>query len=568
MSGAAWTLTIDNQSELRYAYEKSWFSILITNNTPADASLVFSLTLPPEFVTDVNDIEFLLAGNNDSVPTEIEPNAAQTTWKIGGGRGIAVPAGSHTALKLASIDAVSPGTFQLPVKWLESGSQVGDSLPVTVQSGDDWPTIEAFAAEDGVFEPQAGAKITLHWEVTNADTVVLFRGPTQVLPVPGSGETTAGDKGTWKDPLTDRITGLQDYHLRAAKGDKIVTDWVFVRIQSPGWNLIPHCGQGMPVVMMNDHDQRLYGVFLKDGIASLYLLNPNQGTLGSEDRFLKQVPRGLETSPGAFFNQKIWIVGGSQIDPNVCSNTVWWFDPLTKESGSSQATWKPRMGHACLAFDNALWIVGGADAMGNTLPEVYRSADGAQWKQVTTQMPALVMAGATVYDGKLWICGGTADVFGKPQKLLWYLRKGADPSWQDATWTKMNFLGGITDPPFSELPYGDPFACALTPGKLKGADVLCGMGTFQTQPSGIASRKFTVKGILYGNSTAELLPDDFIPQGKLWATTVDGGDRQQPFRLTATQFKALIFAVSLVYGSKSTSLSYLVQDTASLGARP
>lgn len=565
MSGAAWTLTIGDQSELRFGYEKSWFTILITNNTSSDASLVFSLTLPPAFVTSINDIEFLLVG--DSVPTEIDPNAPQTTWKIGGGRGIAVPAGGSTGLKLASIRAVSGGDFQLPVTWLESGSQISNSLQVTVQSGDDWPTIVDFAAENEVFEPRAGAKITLHWEVKNADTVVLFRGATQVLRVPGSGDTTAGNQGKWEDPSTDRITDFQDYQLKAFKKGNQVSDWVFVRIQNPGWNRIPQCAEGTPVVMINDNDQRLYGVFLKDGIASLYLLNPSQGTLGAEDRFLKQVPRGLETSPGAFFNQKIWIAGGSQIDPNVCSSTVWWFDPLTKESGSSQASWKARMGHACLAFDNALWIIGGADAAGNTLPEVYRSTDGAQWTQVTNQVPALVMAGATVYKNKLWLCGGTADVFGAPQKFLWYLSKGGDASWRDATWTKMSFFGGVKDPSFSELPYGDPFALALAPGKFKGDEVLCGMGTFQTQPTGIASNKFTVKGINYGTSLAELQLDDSIPLNKLWATTVDGADLQQPFRLTATQFKSLIFAVSLVFGSKSTSLSYLVQDTNTLGAR-
>lgn len=568
MSGAAWTLTIGDPSALRFGYEKSWFTILIANNTSTDASLVFSLTLPPAFVTDVEDIEFLLAGNNDSVPTRIDPSAPQTTWNIGGGRGIAVPAGGQTALKLASINAAGAGDFQLPVQWLESGSKVTDSLAVTVQSGDDWPTIVTFAAENEVFEPRAGAKIKLHWEVKNADTVLLFRGSTQVLPIPGSGNSTAGNTGEWEDPLTDRIAGagLQDYHLQASKNNKQVTDWVFVRIQSPGWNRIPNCKEGTPVSLMNDHDERLYGVFLRDGIASLYLLSPNQGTLGAEDRFLKQVPRGLETSPGAFFNQKIWIAGGSQIDPNVCSNTVWWFDPLTKESNSAQAPWKPRMGHACLAFDNALWIIGGADAAGNTLPEVYRSTDGAQWTQVTNQVPGLCMAGATVYGGKLWLCGGTADVFGTPQKLLWYLAKGNDPAWKDATWTKMSFLGGIKDPPFSELPYGDPFALGLTPGKLKDADVLCGMGTFQAQPSGITSPKFTVKGFNYRTNLAELQLDDPIPSSKLWATTVDGGDLQQPFCLTATQFKFLIFAVSLVYGSKSTSLSYLVQDTTTLGA--
>ncbi|HEY3706411.1 MAG TPA: hypothetical protein VGL22_15215 [Terracidiphilus sp.] len=565
MSGAAWTLTIGDQSELRFGNEKSWFTILITNNTSSDASLVFSLTLPLEFAANINDIEFLLAGSDDSVPTQIDTSAPQTTWKIGGGRGIAVSANSYTALKLASIQPVSAGDFQLPVKWLESGNAVSKSLPVTVQSGDDWPTIGTFAADDDVFEPQAGAKITLRWEVNNADTVLLFRGATQVLPAPG--DTTAGNTGHWQDPLTDRITDFQNYQLKTFNKGNQVSDWVFVRIQNPGWNRIPRCVEGAPLVMVNDNDQRLYGVFLNNGIASLYQLNPSQGTLGAEDRFLKKVPPGLETSPGAFFNQRIWIIGGSQIDPNVCSNTVWWFDPLTKDSDTAQAPWKSRMGHAVLAFDGALWVIGGVDAAANTLADVYRSTDGKQWTQVTNQVPALCMAGAAAYDGRLWLCGGTDSAFGTPQKFLWYLSKGQDPSWKDATWTKMKFRGGLKDPSFSELAYGDPFACGLTPAKLKGDDVLCGIGTFQTQPSGIDSRKFTVKGIDYWTNTADLLTDDSIPQSKLWAITVDGSDRQQPFRLTATQFKSLIFAVSLVYGSKSTSLSYLVQDTLSQGGQ-
>jgi hypothetical protein len=92
------------------------------------------------------------------------------------------------------------------------------------------------------------------------------------------------------------------------------------------------------------------------------------------------------------------------------------------------------------------------------------------------------------------------------------------------------------------------------------------LGTFQAQPSGITSRKFTVKGFNYRTNVAQLQPDDPIPQPTLWAITVDGADLQQPFALAATQFRFLIFAVSLVYGSKSTSLSYLVQDNTTLGA--
>jgi hypothetical protein len=559
MSGAGLTVTIGEQSELRFGHDNSWFSILIVNDSDNGASPAFRLTLPPEFVTKVNDIEFSLPDEQDTVPTEIDEGAAQTTWKIGG-RGIPVAANSQKKLKLSKIKAANKGTFQIPVKWFDAGKEGGTTLPVTVLEGDDWPKIKSFTADEDVFLPRLGAMIALRWE-TDADVVTLKRNAEQVLPKPGSGDKTAGNKGRWEDPLTDRLSGIRPYRIEAAKGERTISETLFVRIQDPGWNRIPDCSEGSPALVLNDGNERLFGIFVSGGNAFLYRLNPNQGTLGREDQFLKKVPEGMEKSPGAFLNQKIWLAGGSQIDSNLCSRKVWWFDPKSKESGEFEAGWSARMGHACVAFGGEIWIIGGVDEMGNTLDEVWHSSDGIKWSPGARLAAPLCMAAATAFDSKLWVYGGAANVLGIPKKNLWYLGSASDSSWN-----QMSFWGKVPDQAVPELPFGDPFASALCAGKHRGLDVLCGLGTFQTATAGIKSGKFTLSGISYGPNTADLSEDDPIPTSKLWPTT-RGADQQQPFRLSAVGFNAFIFVVSLVYGSDNRSLSYLVQDTSLKEAR-
>lgn len=43
-----------------------------------------------------------------------------------------------------------------------------------------------------------------------------------------------------------------------------------------------------------------------------------------------------------------------------------------------ESQWSPRSGHACLCFENSLYVIGGEGSNGQ-LKDVWRSEDGAHW---------------------------------------------------------------------------------------------------------------------------------------------------------------------------------------------
>jgi hypothetical protein len=265
----------------------------------------------------------------------------------------------------------------------------------------------------------------------------------------------------------------------------------------------------------------------------------------------------MERSPGVFFKDKIWLVGGSQIDPTVCSNKVWWFDPTSKarevvKTAGGAEMWTARMGHACTTFDNKIWILGGVDQQGNTLSDVWYSSDGQKWQKGEPLTTPLCLATAFDFERRLWVYGGADAPFGTPQSAVWY-RTGADKT----PWQQMKFYSLVQKEPVTNPGPGDPFGSALCIDSTTRPPTLCGVGTFQTA-SGIASGMFTVSGENYVNNTADVHRGDPIPSAKAWPTTT-GARLQQVFRLSAVSFQSRIFIVSLIYRDDGGALSYLVR---------
>lgn len=146
-----------------------------------------------------------------------------------------------------------------------------------------------------------------------------------------------------------------------------------------------------PVELFNANDQSLYGIFRhefhdKERALLFETENPfaewnlvETSVPGQPGR----LPVGFTTSPGLYFNDFLWIMGGSQIDPDVTSNVVWRIDPETKVwQNLGPAGWPPRMGHAVVAFQTRIWVLGGRDASGKALNDVWSTdAKGTTWEK-------------------------------------------------------------------------------------------------------------------------------------------------------------------------------------------
>jgi hypothetical protein len=551
MTDTKLTVTIAGQEVRVGDATNSKVSIEIKNNTGGDLKYTFYITLPKAFVAEdkVGKIVFeQLKATTDSV----EQPPEGTRWRVGSARGTNIADNKTLKLTLSRIAATATDTPTIGIEWFKRATKVGTvSLPVTVLAAHDVPNIISFEADKYVVtRTQTGVKepIKLKWETDDESVVELFRLGAKLLPTAGK-DSAARKMAPWWQDSDDKSSGIQPYQLTATAKGRTVSRWLFVRVQDRGWNRI-ECTQGAPTLLLKDGDNRLYGVFLRDAEATVYRLDTESGALGREDTYCCQVPEGMETSPGAFFQNKIWLVGGSQIDPEVCSNTVWWFDPQSNKSGSAEANWSRRMGHACVAFDKKLWILGGVDLNGNTLADVRYSCDGTTWSESESLPMPLCLLTTAAFDDKIWAYGGADARLGTPQKGLWCYNKSA--------WQQMKFYGEVDEAPKEDPGLGDPYGSALCVGKgtiNPPSSELYVLGTFQGKTITDAMYKLTG----WRSPAISLEQQGAIGAENAWPKREQSGDTLQPFRLSSVGFGSFIFVVSVVEGVDNRWLTYLVR---------
>jgi hypothetical protein len=103
-------------------------------------------------------------------------------------------------------------------------------------------------------------------------------------------------------------------------------------------------------------------------------------------------------------------IGGAQSSgranevPSRFFNDVWSSaDGVRWKQETTDVPWAERDGHACLVFQDKLWLVGGIGRR-----DVWSTSDGQHWTQVTAQAEwsARHSNGASVLNGRLWVFGG------------------------------------------------------------------------------------------------------------------------------------------------------------------
>lgn len=138
------------------------------------------------------------------------------------------------------------------------------------------------------------------------------------------------------------------------------------------------------------------------------------------------------------FKNKLWVIGGRPYSgPDI--KDIW--------SSSNGNNWErvtdaaaclPRLGQAALVFKDKLWIIAGATPKGSAVfysrSDVWSTSDGIVWEKTTDSaaFPARVWHAAAVFDGKMWVFGGTdTRKVAKDHGDAWYSEDGV-------TWTLAN----------------------------------------------------------------------------------------------------------------------------------
>jgi hypothetical protein len=88
-----------------------------------------------------------------------------------------------------------------------------------------------------------------------------------------------------------------------------------------------------------------------------------------------------------------------------------------------------RFYHNAVSFNGEIFVMGGIGNLGGTvqLNDIWRSADGVSWSQVTANAPYATrrLFGATVHNGEIWIVGGTYHEAPRAHGDAWHSANGS-----------------------------------------------------------------------------------------------------------------------------------------------
>jgi hypothetical protein len=138
---------------------------------------------------------------------------------------------------------------------------------------------------------------------------------------------------------------------------------------------------------------------------------------------------GRHTAGYVVHKDRMWIVGGD-VNQGHYHNDVWNSDDgktWTQTNAGKPVPWGPRALHYTVAFGDKIWVMGG-----QTVPpiakeaeafyrDVWNSADGVTWTQVTPKEPFWsqrgMIGGSVVLNGRMWVLGGgTYDTPKSPER--------------------------------------------------------------------------------------------------------------------------------------------------------
>ena len=144
------------------------------------------------------------------------------------------------------------------------------------------------------------------------------------------------------------------------------------------------------------------------------------------------------------FDGKIWVLGGNEgsthngID-NL--NEVWsssdgmsWTNANARGPAEGSKHWSKRVNHAAVVFDGKIWVLGGTTDGSSRLNDVWSSSDGTTWTKTTvsgTHWSARQGHAMVVFDNKMWVLGGYD---GRLKNDVWWSADGM-------SWTNANARG-------------------------------------------------------------------------------------------------------------------------------
>lgn len=337
------------------------------------------------------------------------------------------------------------------------------------------PIISEFIAEKYLLV--SGESTTLSWSIDDCDKLELYRNGLD-KPVM-SWQKASNTSSVFPKQHTVTVNGdTQEYILKAYNKEKVANLPIYLRsytktgISVVGSGLFE--GGRLMGIYTDGRDRKLYAlveafdtpkkevidVFLwesvdgfkwektVDGSKYVAFNSPyNEGGL--------RVPLSFAESPGVFYKNKLYLIGGSRFNPDITSNEVYFYEFLSSSENSTQqkgwqkrnnADFFPRMGHSCIVHECNIWVIGGCTSGEYTggagsKKEIW-SFNGDEWTELKalSLMERNSMASVISYKAQLQIFGGFGKLPGKADKDLgntYYLN--------NKDWVKQSLSSNLLD---------------------------------------------------------------------------------------------------------------------------
>jgi len=288
--------------------------------------------------------------------------------------------------------------------------------------------------------------VTLKWD--------LAKDGTPELETPAGTKHSLSSGAVQNKSTTVKCTKSGAYTLRLDGQERQVN----VNVQTKGWYAIePLANSVIPphrlekevgdikkwkvtpsvVFQSGESDTELYAILVRgqENAARSAVLCKSADGITRWDTVTDRVPERMESSPGVHLGKRLWLIGGSAVDPEQQSSEIWYYDLDQPSSGWNKAKvefvdpnvkFEERMGHACvIAADKTIWVIGGLgrvnclnDVWQFTLDDKDRSKLNASRLLEHSGWAPRYMFSATKHSDMIWVFGGV-DLYDNPVGDIW-----------------------------------------------------------------------------------------------------------------------------------------------------
>lgn len=410
--------------------KKDWNAVKVTITSPATATFTGS---------DIPGIcTFDFGGNPPQDTIEFRLTSLQQTFEI------------------ASQESCDTNFYLKERKggrWVKAGQNTAIALRKEVKL----PRVLKFAAINPFIADNGST--TLEWDVDDCKRIDLFKGSFNSMPVHSWTDSTA--KGKAKDTFTVnnlkidtqfylRCNGSASYQF--VPGQTADTDTVVKVFDESNVKSISNLFDSGKLMGLYENGNVLYALVLHANLApaNVYLwqsydglawtpANNNNSIIAFNGKNTSNVPLDFAGSPGAIYNNKLYLVGGSRFDINKRSNEVYFYDFGNPDAGwqksAAKANFTARMGMCCIVYANQLWAIGGNDEDGASTG-VY-TFDEKEWKMAVSMPTPGCMLSGLVVNNQLQIFGGFGDIPGIYDRNITnaFYYDSARDKWASFNWT-------------------------------------------------------------------------------------------------------------------------------------